>query len=273
MKKSFLSILFLAICFFVFSQEIYEKTVVDEPCELKSIVFRLAEEEYLNDEVESKRPSIIGTNIENGCDSVDCNIDHISVYFNKPMQTGNCGVSNNGQLNFPETGKWEWKSDKEYVIYVILQPDTKYSMVFHSFSTPEGYYMARPYILNFKTKKTQYSDCEREDLRPSIIGSSIQNGSNNVDYNLDHVSVYFDKPMLTDNSGAGFVEGQNYPEIGVNGKEQEWKSDKEWVVYFKLKPDTKYTMVFHSQFFKDITNFFYLKNTYTLTFKTGKKKK
>jgi hypothetical protein len=39
--------------------------------------------QQLYDEVESQKPNITGTNIPNNCDSVDYNLDHITIYFDR----------------------------------------------------------------------------------------------------------------------------------------------------------------------------------------------
>jgi hypothetical protein len=111
--------------------------------------------EQLFNDIEPQKPEILGTNITNNDDSVDYNLDHINVYFDRPMLIGNNG-STAGKHNFPELLMSNWKSSKEWVMYVKLKPNTWYSIVFKSqyFITPNGYYSPKnTYTLNFRTRK------------------------------------------------------------------------------------------------------------------------
>ena len=125
-----------------------------------------------------------------------------------------------------------------------------------------------PIIVNMQdTLNPQKLYDEIENKRPVILGTSIANECDTVDFNLDSVVIYFDKPMYEGAYGATTKENENYPDF-VDTK---WVSDKEWVFYFKLEPDTTYAMVFPEQFFMSKNSYYKAKNTYTLTFKTRKK--
>ncbi|MDR0828879.1 MAG: DUF4932 domain-containing protein [Prevotellaceae bacterium] len=111
--------------------------------------------QQLYNDIELHKPEILGTNITNNDDSVDYNLDHINIYFDRPMLIGNNG-STAGKYNFPELLMSNWKSAQEWVMYVKLKPDTWYSIIFpyQYFITPNGYYSPKnTYTLNFKTRK------------------------------------------------------------------------------------------------------------------------
>jgi hypothetical protein len=109
---------------------------------------------------------------------------------------------------------------------------------------------------------------EIESKKPIITGSNIPNNCDTVDYNIDHITLYFDKAMIIGNNGS--TRGsQEYAFPEDTEKNSEWNSDSmQWTVYVKLNPNTEYQIVYPNQFFRDSKAFFHPKETYTLTFKT-----
>ena len=109
---------------------------------------------------------------------------------------------------------------------------------------------------------------EIEKQKPTITSTNIPNNCDSVDYNLDHIIVYFDTPMIIEHWGmVSGKEEYDYPEF-INFK---WNDNRtELKIYLlKLEPDTKYQIEFPNFSFVG-SNYFQLKNTYTLTFKTRK---
>jgi hypothetical protein len=113
-------------------------------------------------------PKIIRTSIQNGCDTVDYNIDQITVYFNMPMHTifddVTPAINANPKLKFVDDnkngrviGKYRWNDiETEWTFYIKnLDPDTKYRIVIpkeefidkEEKNIPQDYYE-----LKFKTK-------------------------------------------------------------------------------------------------------------------------
>jgi hypothetical protein len=116
--------------------------------------------QQLYDEIENQKPIITGTNMPNGCDSVDYNLDHISVYFNKPMLIGSNGTIR-GEYAFPKfidkPDKWDEEGTK-WTFFVELEPDTQYQIVFLNlfFIDSDNFYNPKNnYILTFKTRKKE----------------------------------------------------------------------------------------------------------------------
>jgi len=106
---------------------------------------------------------------------------------------------------------------------------------------------------------------EVESKKPIIIGTNIENGSNSVDCNLDHITVYFDRKMFAGNNGT--TKGE-YAKPKFTGKDQWNEEGTEWTVFVELEPDTQYQIKFPNVFFVDYKTLFNPKDTYILTFKT-----
>jgi hypothetical protein len=104
----------------------------------------------------------------------------------------------------------------------------------------------------------------------SITGSNISNNNDSVDYNLDHISLYFDKPIyIMSNRMSHYLDIS--PKIEFT-KAEKWNDNAtELTLYVKLEPDTQYRINIVYVHFLDAKNEFYLKNGYILTFKTIKK--
>jgi hypothetical protein len=104
--------------------------------------------------------------------------------------------------------------------------------------------------------------------QPTIIGTNIKNGTKNIDPNLDHIVVKFNKPMNIYNNGSSYGRCKNceFP-IALNAKWNQ-KSKKEWILFVKLKPDTEYSLSFPAQFFFSENNYYSPQETYWLDFKT-----
>lgn len=117
-----------------------------------------------------------------------------------------------------------------------------------------------------------------ESGEPEILGTNIQIGDYEVDYNLDSICVYFDKPMskgchglspITNCSYCNFLEFKK-----TDGQRRSyWSRDgKTWVVKgVILKPDTNYDFVVPYVFFRSKGGCFMPKSSYYVSFKTRKK--
>lgn len=109
---------------------------------------------------------------------------------------------------------------------------------------------------------------EIENSKPKMLGTNIENHSQDVDYNLDSIVLYFDKPM-----SKGF-NGINDSYICKTCKKpvftgRKWSEDrKHWIVFVKLEPNSEYSIEFTNNFFKSSNGCYSPKNTYKLHFKT-----
>lgn len=119
-----------------------------------------------------------------------------------------------------------------------------------------------------------------ESRRATILGTNIENGSQDVDYNLDSIVVYFDIPMAVYNSGASYdMECKECKKWNSSSKKNYWSKDaKSWIFFIGLEPDSEYSMIFPDIFFmtshKNPEGYWEIyrpKNTYRLRFKTRKK--
>ena len=109
------------------------------------------------------------------------------------------------------------------------------------------------------------------DEMPTITGTSIENGSENVDYNIDHITVYFDRQML-----VGYEFPTPYVIIAqpsaVEFTKEKWNNEgTEWTFYVKLEPDTQYSIKIPYWNFIESQQRYFAKNDCILTFKTRKK--
>ena len=106
--------------------------------------------------------------------------------------------------------------------------------------------------------------------KPTITGTNIENGSDSVDYNIDHITVYFDKPMLVgyDFPAPYFIPSE--PPV-IEFTRDKWNNEgTEWTFYVKLEPDTQYRIEIPYWNFIDAKQRYFAKSDYTLTFKTRK---
>lgn len=107
----------------------------------------------------NNQPIIIGTNMENGDQAIDPNLDKIIIRFNKPMDIG-CNGSSFGKCKdceFPNiiSAQWNKKNKKEWILNVTLKPNTIYSISFpvqFFYSEKEYYNPKETYYLDFKTR-------------------------------------------------------------------------------------------------------------------------
>ena len=249
--------------------------------------------QQLYDEIENNKP-IITTNIETGSDSVDYNIDNITLYFSKPMFPIDNGFTCCGEgyaeIDFTNFSGFQWnKEGTEYKTTITLEPDSKYY-----FGFPNYFFMSLNYLcpknscdLIFQTKKIDPNDtvyakksAEKTANQPIITGTSIENGSDNVDYNIDRITLFFNKPMYK--SENAILNLRATPELDFieNGKwrdriigKNEWNEEgTEWAFYVKnLNPNTEYRIFFPKESFLDAKNNYNPKDNYILTFKTRKK--
>lgn len=136
------------------------------------------------------------------------------------------------------------------------------------------------HLNSFDFKKIYYEEI------PEVKYASIENNSENADYNLDSITLYFNTEMykhpettlnMRYSSNLELVEVGTYKnkvtgKVKVIGKEK-WSEDgKAWTFYIKnLKPNTEYEINFMAGIFFDKEFKYCLKNNYTLTFKTRSK--
>ena len=107
---------------------------------------------------------------------------------------------------------------------------------------------------------------EIESQKPIITRANIPNNCDSVDYNLDHITVYFDRKMFAGNNGTNYGE---YAWPKFVDKPTKWNDEgTEWTFFVQLEPDTQYQIRFPSVFFVDYKTLFNLRDTYILTFKT-----
>ena len=119
---------------------------------------RLNPEEMYKQVIENQ-PLILGTNIENGAQDIDPNLDEIIVIFNKPMDV-QCNGASFGKCKdceFPKSigDQWNEETKKEWILTVKLEPNTNYSISFPArfFYSKNGHYSPKEtYYLDFKTK-------------------------------------------------------------------------------------------------------------------------
>jgi len=110
---------------------------------------------------------------------------------------------------------------------------------------------------------------EIENNKPTITGISIENGSDSIDYNLDRITVYFDKPMSTANFAYNCCD-EGYAELDWASMNNKWNAEgTEWTLYFKLEPDEKYYIGVLKSGFVGLNNLF-PRDSYIITFKTRK---
>jgi hypothetical protein len=161
MTKKILFIILLNVSFLnLFPQDIIYESKEDSTIGVMvDAEFKKRQDSINEQEVAFNQPKILGTNIPNNCDTIDYNIDHITVYFDRQMQIGNNGISP-GKYTFPvdHIRKAQWNNDTTgWTIFVKLEPDTRYSIIYHNFIfiSSEGYIPKETYTLEFKTKKQQ----------------------------------------------------------------------------------------------------------------------
>ena len=109
------------------------------------------------------------------------------------------------------------------------------------------------------------------DEKPIFTGTNIENGSDNVDYNIDHITVYFDKPMFVkfDMTTPYMIF---FEPLAIDfSKIDKWNNEgTEWTFYVKLEPDTQYRIELPHWIFADSEHRHFAKSDYILTFKTRK---
>jgi len=116
---------------------------------------------------------------------------------------------------------------------------------------------------------------------PTITGTNIPNNCDTVDYNIDHITLYFDKQMYTEFDKATInifsTPILNLVEVGkwrdkIIGKDKWNEGGTEWTFYIRgLEPDTQYRIFFPKDVFIDVKNYYSAKDNYTLIFKTRPK--
>jgi len=120
-----------------------------------------------------------------------------------------------------------------------------------------------------------------ENSKAEILGTNVKFNDLNVDYNLDSITVFFDRPMYKD------AYGYNSEGLDANGnrchncvkpiykpdrKQPVWSEDGKQLTFFmNFEPDTEYSLNFPNHFFKSPDGCISPKNTYYVYFKTRKK--
>ncbi len=114
---------------------------------------------------------------------------------------------------------------------------------------------------------------------PEVVSASIINNSDNVDCNLDSITLYFNTNMQkTDYATLGinskpkleFVEARRF-RGQIIGKTKWNEAGTEWTFYIKpLTPNTEYKLYFNTLSFLNKEAKYGLKENYVLTFKTRK---
>ena len=147
------------------------------------------------------------------------------------------------------------------------------------YPTMEDYMPKIVEVFNFLDIVQIYQDIENRSAE--ILGTNIENNSQNVDYRLDSICVYFSQPMNKGCNGWSPILGCetcNMPKTKDNNPKTKdnnyyWSIDgKTWVVKsVQLEPDTQYDLVFPNSFFRSPDGCFRLKSSYYLSFKTRKK--
>ncbi|MDR2683883.1 MAG: DUF4932 domain-containing protein [Prevotellaceae bacterium] len=112
-----------------------------------------------------------------------------------------------------------------------------------------------------------------EDNKAEILGTNIENNSQEVDYSLDSIVLYFDRRMSRGFNGINDSYICNTCNEHVyTGKKPKWSADgKQWTVFVKLEPDSEYSFEFPNNYFKTPDQCYRPKNTYRLHFKTKPK--
>lgn len=107
-------------------------------------------------DVEEQKPIMLGTNIENNSYDINHNIERITLRFNRPMDVRCCGIINGNEVT-PEFINSEWNEEgTEWTIFVKLNPDTKYQIVYPQIFFMDSKTLLCPketYILTFTTQK------------------------------------------------------------------------------------------------------------------------
>lgn len=128
------------------------------------------------------------------------------------------------------------------------------------------------YLNSFDFKKIY-----NEDI-PELVSTSIDNNIDNVDYNLDSITLYFNVSMQQTNYvtlGINSIPKLEFIEVDIFrnqiiGKSKWNEEGTQCTFYFKpLTPDTEYKLYFNELVFFDKEDRYGLKND-VLTFKTRK---
>jgi hypothetical protein len=180
-----------------------------------------------------------------------CVIQYDNEHNKKYFQTNEAIAQevNNGFLWLPQL----WEAIKEY------EKDTTYKTLRD--------FMPEIVKLQNSINPQQLYD-EMENDKPIITGTNILNNCDTVDYNIDNITIYFDKPMFKWNTGIIWGGEYNIFEETFTWEYEEWNEEQtEWTFSIKLKPNVEYEIGFPSSSFVDL-KYRHPKETYTLTFKT-----
>jgi hypothetical protein len=109
---------------------------------------------------------------------------------------------------------------------------------------------------------------ERSDTKIEVIG--IENGSKNVDPNINKIIVRFDTPMTINVNGMGFGKKGGFEKYGFKIVKAYWNEEtkNEWILEIELEPNKEYSVSFPRTFFRTESGS-HPKKTYYLDFKTG----
>jgi hypothetical protein len=106
---------------------------------------------------------------------------------------------------------------------------------------------------------------------PYIVSTNIKNGDKNVDPNLKEIVVNFDRPMSLNRNGSttGKLGKKTFPK--VTGTSWNKETRQQWILSIELKSNTLYSIKFPADWFCEAETSRFLKESYYLEFKTGKK--
>ena len=109
-----------------------------------------------------------------------------------------------------------------------------------------------------------------EEKKPVFLGTNIENGDQDVDPQIEKITLKFSVPMSIRNNGTSHGKfPEFFPEFQDRKAQWNEETKMEWSIYVKLKPNTQYSISFPSAFFLSNEDYLNPKETYYLDFKTG----
>ncbi len=126
-----------------------------------------------------------------------------------------------------------------------------------------------PEIVKLQNKLSPKAIAKKlEDNSPKIVSFSIENNSQDVDYQTKEIIVVYDRSMASYGLSHGTGGSKNYPKT----TSMKWKNKerKELIINVELQPNKKYSLRFYEMFNQDNYGFT-LDKPYELNFRTKKK--
>lgn len=181
-------------------------------------------------------PKVVQAVPDTSTTNVDPNLRELRVVFDQPMSQGGRSIVGGGQ-NFPKfVGAPRWENDRTFVSSWKLKSDHDYwlsinSDKFQNFRSQSGE-SAEPHPISFHTGPGGTN----EPNGPVVLSSVPDNGSDNVDPDLDELRVVFDQPMS--HGGWSVVGGgPKFPKFVGNAR---WTDDRTFVWQWKLEAEHEY---------------------------------